>query len=477
MRIRPAPGRNERGTLADTQAIEEDTMTDVMHADLTAAVAAAFPAARAALERLVRIPSVRAEGAGTPAMREAAEAAAGMLTAIGFEGVRLLEVQGVAPAVYAERAGPPGAPTVLLYAHYDVQPVGDLSLWTATPFDPVERDGRLYGRGASDDKAGIAMHLAALQALLACGPLPVSVRVFFEGEEEQGSPHLTAFLDAHGALLTADVIVVADSEHWRAGEPALTTSLRGIVDCEVEVRTARAAVHSGQFGGAIPDAISALARLLATLHDDAGRVAIDGLVRAGTAPVDEDETHLREAAGMLPGTQFIGEGPLSARLWLQPAVSVLALDAPRISEAVNALVPVARAKVSVRLAPGQDPVAAMDALVAHLESHSPWGAQVTVTRGSMSAPFLLDTSGAAFEAFRTGLHEAWGRAPVEIGVGGSIPLVAALAAAQPGAAILLTGVGEPLSRIHGPDESQDLEELRRGALAEAIALRLIGERS
>ena len=203
-------------------------------------------------------------------------------------------------------------------------------------------------------------------------------------------------------------------------------------------------------------------------------VAIAGLVRAGTAPVDEDEAHLREAAGMLPGTQFIGDGPLSARLWLQPAVSVLALDAPRISEAVNALVPVARAKVSVRLAPGQDPAVAMDALVAHLESHAPWGAQVTVTRGSMSSPFRLDTSSAAFEAFRTGLREAWGVEPVEIGVGGSIPLVAVLAAAQPGAAILLTGVGEPLSRIHGPDESQDLEELRRGALAEAIALRLLG---
>ncbi len=450
-------------------------MANEAHADLTTAVDAAFPAARAALERLVRIPSVGAEGPDTPAMRLAAETVAALLAEAGLGDVRLLEVPGAAPAVYGERQGPAGSPVVLLYAHYDVQPVGDLALWTATPFEPVERHGRLYGRGASDDKAGVAMHLAALHALRACGPLPVTVRAFFEGEEEQGSPHLAAFLERHGSLLTADVIVVADSEHWRLGEPALTTSLRGIVDCEVEVRTARAAVHSGQFGGAIPDAISALARLLATLHDDEGRVAIAGLVRAGTAPVDEDEVHLREAAGMLPSTRFIGEGPLSSRLWLQPAVSVLALDAPRISEAVNALVPAARAKVSVRLAPGQEPAAAMDALVEHLESHAPWGAQVTVTRGSMSSPFRLDASGTAAEAFRVGLREAWGREPVDIGVGGSIPLVAALAEAQPGTTILLTGVGEPLSRIHGPDESQDLQELRRGALAEAIALRLIGQ--
>ncbi|MBM4411326.1 MAG: M20/M25/M40 family metallo-hydrolase [Chloroflexi bacterium] len=449
-------------------------MAGQAHADLTAAVDAAFSAARAALERLVRIPSIGAEGADTPPMRAAAEAVAALLADAGLEGVRLLDVPGAAPAVYAEHAGPAGAPTVLLYAHYDVQPVGDRLQWSTEPFEPVERAGRLYGRGASDDKAGIATHLAALQALSACGPLPVTVRIFFEGEEEQGSPHMSAFIERYGPLLRADVIVVADSEHWRAGEPALTTSLRGLVDCEVEVRTARAAVHSGQFGGAVPDALSALARLLATLHDHDGRVAIAGLVSAGVAPVDEDEAYLREAAGMLGDTQFIGEGPLSARLWLQPAVSVLAIDAPRISEAVNALVPVARAKVSVRLAPGQDPAAAMDALVAHIESHAAWGSQVTVTRGSMASPFRLDTSGAAFEAFRTGLTEAWGLAPVEIGVGGSIPLVAALAAAQPDAAILLTGVGEPQSRIHGPDESQDLEELRRGALAEAIALRLIG---
>lgn len=449
-------------------------MAGQAHTDLTAAVDAAFPEARAALEQLVRLPSVGAEGVDTPAMRETAQAVTSMLAGLGFEGIRLLEVPGAAPAIYATHPGPEGAPIVLLYAHYDVQPVGDRSQWSSEPFEPVERAGRLYGRGASDDKAGIATHLAALRALLACGPLPVTVRVFFEGEEEQGSPHLTSFIDRYGALLQSDVIVIADSEHWRAGEPALTTSLRGLVDCEVEVRTARAAVHSGQFGGAVPDAISALARLLSTLHDDAGRVAIAGLVHAGTAPVDEDEAHLRQAAGMLEGTRFIGDGPLSARLWLQPAVSVLALDAPRISEAVNALVPVARAKVSVRLAPGQDPAAAMDALVAHLESHAPWGAQVTVTRGTTAQPFRLLTEGAAFEAFRAGLTEAWGRPPVEIGVGGSIPLVAALATAQPDAAILLTGVGEPQSRIHGPDESQDLEELRRGALAEAIALRLIG---
>ncbi len=439
---------------------------------LAEAIDAAFPATRADLESLVRIASVSAEGPDTPAMRACAERVGALLAGAGLE-VRLLEVPGAPPAVFAHRAGPPDAPTVLLYAHYDVQPAGDLAAWRTPPFEPTEREGRLYGRGASDDKAGFATHLAALRALP--HDLPLTVKVIVEGEEELGSPHAEALLATYRDVLAADVIVVADSEQWAVGTPALTTSLRGLVDCVVEVRTLRAGVHSGQFGGALPDALSALARLLATLHDDAGRGAVAGLVSGDPPGVDVPEAELRASAGALPGVKLVGTGSIASRLWRQPAISVLAIDAPRVSEAINQLVPSARAKVSLRLAPGQDPAAAMDALVTHLESHAPWGAEVEVTRGSSAEAFAMAAGGPAYEAFRAGLQAAWGVEPAEIGVGGTIPLVASLSHAYPDAAVLLTGVGEPTSAIHGPNESQDLQELRRTCLAEAVALaRLAG---
>ncbi len=431
-----------------------------------------FPGVRADLERLVRVPSISLEGPDTPALREAAELVAELLTE-GGAPVRKLEVANAPAAVFAEAPGPESAPTVLLYAHYDVQPPGNLDDWGGDPFQPVERDGRLYGRAASDDKAGITAHLAVLRAF--DGEPPVNLKVFVEGEEEIGSPNFARFLEAYREELRADVIVIADSEHWRRGQPALTTSLRGLVDCVVEVRTLEAAVHSGQFGGAVPDALSSMSRLLATLHDDAGRVAVAGLAAGDADPLDLTEDELREHAGVLDGVELVGEGSLTARMWRRAAISVLAIDAPRIAEAVNAIVPVARAKVSVRVPPGQDPEAAMVALTEHLETHAPWGAQVTVEPGpGMAAPMDLETDGAAYDAFRAGYLEAWGRESVEIGIGGSIPLVADLEEAFPAAQVLLTGVGEPTSRIHGPDESQDLEELRRNCLAEAIALTLIG---
>lgn len=439
------------------------------------AVEAIFPEVRAALEELVRIPSV--SSAGDPdVMRACAERVAALFTAAGLQA-RLLEAPGAPPAIFAERPASPAAadaPTVLLYAHYDVQPAGgDDEGWQGDPFQPVERDGRLYGRGASDDKAGIATHLGALRVLPP--DLPLHLKVIVEGEEEIGSPHVRDFLAAYTEELRADVVVVADSEHWRVGAPALTSSLRGLVDCIIEVRTLRAAVHSGQFGGGVPDALMVLARTLASLHDDQGRVAIRGLVSAPPPEVELTEEDYRSSGGIVEGVRLIGEGTLPSRLWRQPAISILALDAPRVPEAINQVVPVARAKVSMRIAPGQDPAAAMDALVAHLEAHVPWGAQVTVTRGSGAEPFAVDTSGPAAAAFREGMREAWGVAPVDIGVGGSIPLVAEFQRTYPAATILLTGVGEPTSAIHGPNESQDLRELQRSCLAEALALvRLAG---
>lgn len=445
-----------------------------MHDDLASAVAAHLPRLRRSLEDLVRIPSVSAAGYDPAQVRRSAAATAELLREAGLREVRLLEINGAHPAVFGEMPGPQGAPTVLLYAHHDVQPPGPAAEWSiANAFEPAERDGRLYGRGAGDDKAGIIVHLGAVLAHE--GRPPVRVKVLVEGEEEIGSRHLEDFLAQYHELLAADVIVIADSANWRTGVPTLTTSLRGLADCIIEVRTLEHAVHSGEFGGAVPDALTALVRTLATLHDDAGRVAVPGLVAVEAPPVDLTDAELLRQVDAVPGVELIGEGSLVSRLWTRPAVSVLALDAPPVAEAINQLVPVARAKVSLRLAPGQDVAAARAALIHHLESHVPWGAQVSVTPGSMGEPFALATSGPAYEAFRSAFAAAWGRPTVEMGVGGSIPFVAAFAARYPDATILLTGIADDKSRAHGPDESVDLDDLRRGILAEAIALRLLAD--
>jgi cysteinylglycine-S-conjugate dipeptidase len=437
--------------------------------ELRTAIDEVLPEARAGLERLVCIPSVSADGFDPTEVRRSAEATGEILERCGLDGVRLLEVDGAHPAVYGEHRAPTGAPTILLYAHHDVQPEGDEAEWDSPPFEPVERDGRLYGRGTSDDKAGIAMHVAAMKAHQ--GAPPVGVTALIEGEEEIGSTHLTQFLDTYGDLLRADVIVLADLANWRVGEPALTTSLRGLVDCVVEVRTLDHAVHSGMFGGPFPDAVTALARLLATLHDDQGRVAIAGLVSNESGGLDLSEKELREQAGAVEGVKRIGEGSLTAQMWTMPSVSVLAVDAPRIGEAANKLVPVARAKVSLRIAPGDQPDRAMDALVGHLESHAPWGAEIRITRGAEARPFAVRAEGPAFDAARQAFKEAWGVLPVDIGAGGSIPLVAAFADAFPETPILLTGAADPDSRAHGANESLHLDDFAKACLAEALLLR------
>ena len=443
-----------------------------MHDDLRQSIQEMQLWMRSALEDLVRIPSVSAPGFDPANVRASAQAAAQLLEDSGVHGLRLLEIEGAHPAVFGEIPGPAGAPTVLLYAHHDVQPPGPADEWTSPPFEPAEREGRLHGRGSADDKAGVVLHAAALRAHAARSP--VGIKLFFEGEEEIGSHHLGAFLETYGSLLAADAIVIADSANFKVGVPSFTTSLRGLVDCVVEVRILRSAVHSGQFGGALPDAITALARILATLHDDRGRPAIRGLSGYEEPGLEYSEADLRAEAGVLEGVELIGEGTLSSRLWTRPAVSVLAIDAPPVQEAINQLVPVARAKVSVRIAPGDDPYRAMAAITDHLRRAAPWGAAVTVTPGARGRAFKLDTGGPAYEAFSIGFREAWGTEPVETGVGGSIPFVAAFSDAYPEASILLNGVADPTSHSHGPNESVDLQELYRGALAEAIALRLLG---
>ena len=442
-----------------------------MHEDLAQAVDDLFPSLRERLEGLVRIPSVSAAGYDHAEVRRSAEATADLLRGAGMQEVRLLEMKGAHPAVYGEIPGPAGSPTVLLYAHHDVQPPGPSEEWTSPAFEPVERDGRLYGRGSSDDKAGILVHLGAIEAHR--GKPPVGVKVFIEGEEEIGSEHLEMFIEKYHELLAADAIVIADSSNIETGRPSLTTSLRGLVDCDVEVRTLDHAVHSGGAGGVVPDALTALARLLSTLHDDEGRVAIPGLVSRTAEPMFAEQWW-KDVLGVAAGVDLIGEGSIESRLWMQPAISVLALDAPPVAEAINQLVPVARAKVSMRLAPGQDPQAALKALTDHLINNAPWGANVSVTAGAIGEAFELDSTGPIYDAFREAFAASWGTESVDVGQGGSIPFVSALSDQYPQAAILLTGVADHRSQAHARDESLDLEELRKGALAEAIALRLLG---
>jgi acetylornithine deacetylase/succinyl-diaminopimelate desuccinylase-like protein len=440
---------------------------------LTAAVQRALPSLRSDLERLVRIPSVSAEPAAGPQLQASADEVATLLGHAGLPEVDVLTVDGGQPAVLGRRPGPPGAPTVLLYAHHDVQPTGDREGWDSDPFEPTERDGRLYGRGTADDKAGIAAHLAALRAH--GDQLPVGVTVLVEGEEEIGSPTLDRFLTEYRDRLRADVVVFADAANWTVDVPSLTTSLRGAAPVVVEVRVLEHGVHSGLYGGPVPDALTALCRLLATLHDERGDVAVAGLVRGQADPLDLTEGQLRADAAVLDGVRLIGTGGLTERLWARPAVTVIGIDAPSVAAASNTLVPVARAKVSLRVAPGDDVTRASAALAAHLEAHAPWGAHVTVQQAATAAPYSAPTGGPAYQAARWALEEAWGSSAVDVGGGGSIPFVTGYAEIFPEAEILISGVEDPDTRAHGANESLHLAMFERACLAETLLLHRLGE--
>lgn len=426
-----------------------------------------LPSVIADLHELITIPSISSQPEHDSDVVACARRVAQLIEGTGCPEVRLLDGGGK-PAVYGHFPAPEGMPTVLLYAHYDVQPTGDLALWTSGPFTPTEREGRLYARGSADDKGGIAVHLAALR-MFEEGP-PVGVKLFIEGEEEIGSPSMPALLDTYAEELAADVFVIADSVNWEVGQPSLTTTLRGVVDCVVTVSTLKQGLHSGQFGGVVPDALTALCRLLATLHDDAGDVAIAGLVSGPAADLDYPADRLAAETGILPGVSQIGTGSVVERMWTKPSCSVLAIDTTRIADASNTLIPSASAKVSVRLAPGQDPAAAQAALRAHLEANAPWGAHVSITDGQAGGPSRIELSGPYAEAARSAFRQAFGVEAVEMGCGGSIPIVAEFAARNPDATVLVTAVTDPDSRMHGIDESLDVGDLIKAALAEVQLL-------
>ena len=439
--------------------------------DIVSRVQSVLPSVRADLEALVRIESVWADHGRRDEVHRTAEMVSKLLSQAGFDDVRTVS-EGGAPAVIARRPAPEGAPTVLLYAHHDVQPEGDASKWASAPFEPTERDGRLYGRGTADDKAGIATHLAAIRAF--DGDLPVGVTVFVEGEEESGSPSLGALLGAHRDLLAADVIVIADSMNWTTEIPSLTVSLRGLADCIVEVATLDHGLHSGMWGGVVPDAVSVLVRLLASLHDDDGNVAVEGLHEGSAADVEYSDEQVREETGMLDGVTQIGTGSVADRLWAKPAITVIGLDTTSIEKSSNTLIPSARAKVSMRVAPGGDARRHLEALTRHLEQNAPWGAKVTVTPGDLGQPYAIDATGPVYDAARAAFRQAWGTDPVDMGVGGSIPFIAEFAAAFPDAKILVTGVEDPATQAHSVDESLDLGVLERAATSEALLLEALG---
>jgi cysteinylglycine-S-conjugate dipeptidase len=458
----PGPGRSEAAQRPSGEARVQALRT---------AIRSVLPGVRRDLESLVRIPSVSALAFDQGQVDRSATAVADLLRRAGMRDVQVLR-EGGAPAVVGHLPGPVGAPTVLLYAHHDVQPPGPEEDWTTPAFEPAERDGRLYGRGAADDKAGVMAHLAALRAH--GGRPPVGVTIFVEGEEESGSPSLGQILRRHRDLLAADVLVLADSTNWKIGVPALTTSLRGLVEAFVDVRTLDHAVHSGMYGGAVLDAPTALIRLLSTLHDEAGDVAVAGLRSGAAADLGMSEADLRADAGVLDGVALIGSGPLTARLWSRPALTVVGIDVASTERASNTLAARARAKLSLRVAPGQDADQAYQALRSHLIGRAPWGAQVEVTLKESGQPFAADATGPAYDAARAAFAHAWGTEPVDMGIGGSIPFIAEFAEIFPDAAVLVTGVEDPDTRAHGTDESLHLGEFERVCLAEAILLELLG---
>ena len=442
-------------------------------ADLSTRVDAVLPTLLEDLKDLVRIESVSADPERLGEVEKSAERTQQLFAAEGFDARIVRAFDGAPPAVIGEKKGPEGAPTVLLYAHHDVQPENDHADWDSAPFEPTVRGDRLYGRGAADDKAGIAAHLGAIRAL--GDDLPVTVRLFIEGEEEVASATLPQLLEQYQDDLRADVIVIADSGNWDIGVPALTTSLRGLIRVDVELRTLDHAVHSGMWGGLAPDAIMALIRLLDTLWTKDGGPAVAGLVGGPAADVDYPEDRLKAESGILDGVQWVGEGSMVERMWTKPAITVTGFDAPKVAGASNTLSHVARARVTIRIAPGDTSANAVARLQEHLAEHTPWGAQVSTTVVDTGEPIALEASGPAYDAARAAFTEAWGgTAPIDMGVGGSIPFIAEFLDAFPAASVLVTGVEDPDTRAHGANEGLHLAEFAKVVLAETLLLRNLG---
>jgi acetylornithine deacetylase/succinyl-diaminopimelate desuccinylase-like protein len=473
--------------MTNTQQTPPTEPTEAEQA-VRASVEAGLPSTIADLGALVRIPSVSWSAFDPANVAATAAAVAAHLEATGaFETVSVKQApigDGAElgqPAVLATRRAKNGKPTVLLYAHHDVQPQGKDEDWETPPFEPTVRGDRLYGRGAADDKAGVMVHIATVRALVeALGPdFDLGLAVFIEGEEEFGSRSFSNFLEQNKDALAADAIIVADSDNVDVDTPALTVSLRGNVTFRLTVSTLEHASHSGMFGGAAPDAMLALVKLLATLHDEKGSVAVEGLTSrldAAEPPAYSDD-QLREEAALLDGVTPIGTGPILSRLWFQPTITVTGIDAPSVANASNTLLPSVSVRISARIAPGQTAKDAYAALERHLRANAPFGAHIAIDDVDTGDPFLVDTDGWAATEAKQAMTDAWGKEAVETGIGGSIPFIADLVREFPQAQILVTGVEDPDTRAHSPNESLHLGVLKRAIHAEALLLARLDRRS
>jgi acetylornithine deacetylase/succinyl-diaminopimelate desuccinylase-like protein len=454
-----------------TDAVDSNGTARSVEAAVVAA-RSGLAGARAELEQLVRIPSISSSRAHTGEVVTSAEATADVLRHHGLSSVHLATTDGSHPYVIAECISDPVLPTVLLYAHHDVQPPGFVERWRSDPFEPVERDGRLYGRGSADDKAGAVAHALAVSAWLAVADAPpCNVRVLVEGEEEIGSPHLEQFLTEHLSELRADVLVLADAGNWSVGVPGITISLRGLAGADVTVRALDGPVHSGMNGGLVPDPVLALSRLLASLVDEHGAVAIDGFEVAAPTPdersrlddLPHDPAAFLRTAGARPGVQAVGDPSASPfeRLWLRPALTVIGFDSHPIEGSSNQIVASASARLSLRLAVGQEPAQVAEQLRLHLERRVPWGLELEVVPHTGSPAWRTEPNGPAFAAARAALRDGFGTEPVLMGVGGSVPFVGPFVAAFGGIPAVLLGPADPSSRIHGEDESLHLDDWRK----------------
>jgi cysteinylglycine-S-conjugate dipeptidase len=440
-------------------------------------IARLMPAARADLAELVSYRSVADPRQFPPEeCAKAAEWVISKFSQVGITGLRLITTSDGHQSVYGERPGPRGARTVLLYAHYDVQPpLGD-EMWESPPFELTERNGRWYGRGAADCKGNIMMHLLALRAL---GPdVPVSLKLIIEGAEEQSSEGLSEYVRAAADVLRADAILVCDTGGAAVGWPAATICVRGDADVVVTVQALDNEVHSGLFGGAAPDAVAALIHMLGTLRDGHGNTTISGLDNLQTwQGADYPVAQFRSDAQVLDDAEVLGDGSIAEMIWARPAATVVGIDCPPVDGAPAAIQSQVRARINLRVPPGMDPFAAQDALVNQLRSAAPWGVHVSISRPVPDMPFSAKIGGPAYQTLASAMQDAYGKPMAMLGIGGSIPLCNVFSQTYPSAEIILMGVEEPLCHIHAPNESVDPSEIANMALTEALFLRGYGSRS